>query len=778
MKKLLLSFLGTLVTLPGMAFVYEYGGQKLNYDITDEDTRTCSVSGPALSAISGEVAIPAVAVNGETGTEYTVTSLADRCFYNSKDVTSVTLPEGLVTLGDKCFAGCPLVEMVLPESLRSIGDECFNGCPLEAVRFGSGIERIGSRAFSTLSQFEVNENLMYLGDRAFGDNIRLLRVSRQTPPEIRTANMGYSEELAYNILLIVPSHGDDVYRNDAKWKGFHIVEASPMKTVHMTGRYPLSEEITTTTQQMPGDVTSLAIVGPLADEDWNIIRRNLLSCYSLDLSGVTNTEVPAGVFSDNMHLLTMRLPSGLRVIGEDAFSGCRNLAIEELPATVETIGDRAFKDCSTFNPGSLPATLRRIGEYSFANCRRLQLTELPAVESIGAGAFKNCPRFMNLDMSLATVTSIESETFSGCGMLREVVLPETLNTIGRSSFLGTAVNFIQFPESLREIGESAFTGTPLISVEFPRQFTTLDKEAFSACPRISTVSFAGAMENVGEKSFMDCRGIESISVPCQEPPVVGNDAFLNVRYRDCMVAIPTLRYRDYLNALGWGSFTQLSNSIFLDYEEVDENGAPVTEGEGDNSRIKAGAVEDGTYRKIVADIIEEDERAAEDRAIDEALFGEGERNASVTEIADLVRVARAEARAAAGSTADAKARRAFTRLYSGLSMTVGDNNGYRVMLQPGEGVEIVKIEFGGNDITSGFIDGIVTLPALYSGSTLKVYRKVSGSGLEETLSGDRPATADVYSLQGMRVLRDATEAQVRGLRPGIYIYKGRKIVIR
>ncbi len=778
MKKLLLSFLGTLVALPGLAFTYEYGGQKLNYDITDEDAGTCSVSGPALSTISGEVAIPAVAVNGETGTEYTVTSLADRCFYYSKDVTSVTLPEGVVTLGEKCFAGCPLVEMVLPESLRVIGDECFNDCPLEAVRFGSDIERIGSRAFSNLSQIEVNENLTYLGDRAFGDNIRLLRISRQTPPEIRSARMGYAEDLAYNILVIVPANGDDVYRNDSKWKGFHIVEASPVKTVHMTGRYPLSEEITTTTQQMPGDVTGLAIVGPLADSDWDIISRNLLSCYSLDLSGVTNTEIPAGVFTDNMHLLSMRLPSRLTTIGEDAFRGCRNLAVEELPSTLETIGDRAFKDCSTFNPGSLPASLRRIGEYAFANCRRLQLTELPAVERIGAGAFKNCPRFMSLDMGAATVTAIEDETFSGCVMLREVVLPGTLTAIGRSSFLGTAVNFMEFPESLREIGETAFSGTPLISVEFPGQFTTLDKEAFSACPRISTVSFSGAMRNVGEKSFRDCRGIESISVPCQEPPVVGNDAFLNVRYRDCMVAVPTLLYRDYLNALGWGSFTQLSNSIFLDYEEVDENGGAVAGGDGSGSRIKAGAVEDGTYRKIVADIIEEDERAAEDRAMDEALFGEGDRKVSAAEIADRVRLVRAEARAAAEATADAKARRAFTRLYPGLSMTVGDNDGYRVKLQPGEGVEIVKIEFGGKDITSGYVDGIVTLPALYSGSTLKVYRKVSGSGVGEIGDGGRPSTADVYNLQGMTVLRDATEAQVRGLRPGVYIYKGRKVVIR
>ena len=111
-------------------------------------------------------------------------------------------------------------------------------------------------------------------------------------------------------------------------------------------------------------------------------------------------------------------------------------------------------------------------------------------------------------------------------------------------------------------------------------------------------------------------------------------------------------------------------------------------------------------------------------------------------------------------------------------MTIGDNTGYRVKIQPKEGVEIVKIEFGGKDITDTYIDGMVTLPALYSRSSLKVYRRSTNVGVENVTGSDRNATADVYNLQGIVVLRDATEAQVSRLNPGMYIYKGRKIVIR
>lgn len=688
----------------------------------------------------------------------------------------VAIPEGVVFLGNKCFSGAGLTEIILPESLKTIGDECFKDCPLTAVKFGKNIEQIGSNAFSTISQFEINDKLTSLGDKAFGDNLRLLKFSTTTPPRLQSENMGYTEDQAYNILVIVPANGDDIYKNDPKWEKFHIVETAPTKTVYMTGNYPLSEEIATTTQQMPGNVTSLAIVGPLADDDWNIIKRNLVSCYDLDLSGVTNTGIPDGVFQDNKHILTLRLPAGLKTIGDNTFAGCSNLTIGELPSSVESIGYRAFADCTMLDIDALPESLKTIGSEAFANCQRLQLTALPAVEQIGSKAFYDCPRFIDLDMSASMFTSIESETFAGCGKLRNVILPETLTTIGRKAFANTAVNFLSFPEGLREIGAEAFIGTPLISVELPVATEGLGKSAFADCAKIKSVSFSRTTDNIAEKAFSNCRGIKSISVPRAVPPTVGTDAFLNVRYRDCVVAIPTLSYRDYLNALGWGAFTQLSNSIFLDYEEVDENGSAVPDTDSADEDVEVGVVENTTYDEIVDNITDEEEQAAEDEARDEALYGGEE--VSPAEVAARVVRARAAARANAETTADAKARRAFTRLYSGLSMTIGDNKGYRVKIEPKEGVEIVKIELGGKDITDSYIDGMVTLPALYSKSSLKVYRKRTQTGTAEIEGASPAATADVYNLQGIPVLKDATEAQVRNLAPGIYIYKGRKIAIR
>lgn len=833
--------LGVLLALPGLAFTYEYEGQTLNYEILDEDAKTCYVG---ENKVSGNLVIPTVAKDGDT--EYTVIQIGDMCFWSNDELltvvipesvtsigseafascmsltsatipesvtsigesafracisltsvtipesvtsigarafecctslTSVTIPEGLTQLSPGCFTDCPkITEIIIPESVKTIGDYCFKYCHLTAVKFGSNIEHIGAEAFSTLSQFEINDKLKSLGDRALGDNLRLLKVNTATPPQLKSVNMGYTEDEAYNILVIVPAAGDDVYKNDAKWQGFHIVETAPTKTVYMTGKYPLSEEIATTTQQMPGNVTSLAIVGPLADDDWNIIKRNLISCYDLDLSGVTNTAIPAEVFRDNKHILSIKLPDGLKSIGKSTFQGCSNLIISELPASLESIDDYAFADCTMFDVDALPASLKTIGGGAFWGCKRLQITELPAVEKIGDYAFWECPRLMDLDMSRARFISFGAGVFRDCGKLRNVVLPSTLTSIGCEAFANTAVNFIEFPQGLEMIGESAFANTPIISVDLPRSIASISDGTFSQCPKIKSVSLSSKIQSIGQGSFLDCRGIKSISVPCAVPPTVGENAFQNVRYRDVTVSIPTMNYRDYLNALGWGAFTQLANSIFLDYQEVDENGNALPDDEASKDGVDAGAAENDAYDEIVKNITDEEEQAAEDAARDEAMFGDGQTDPA--EIQARVQCARAAARAEAAATADSKARKAFSRLYSGQSMTIGDNKGYRVKIEPKEGVEIVKIEFGGKDITNTYIDGMVTLPALYAKSSLKVYRKGTPVGIGQIGAQERPATADVYNLQGIPVLKDATESQVRELPAGLYIYKGRKIAIR
>ena len=75
---------------------------------------------------SGDVVIPATFEYG--GKTYQVTAIGDDAFDNCTGLTSISLPEGLLTIGD-AFGGCVgLTTLTLPSTLTSLGKYAFYAC--------------------------------------------------------------------------------------------------------------------------------------------------------------------------------------------------------------------------------------------------------------------------------------------------------------------------------------------------------------------------------------------------------------------------------------------------------------------------------------------------------------------------------------------------------------------------------------------------------------------------------------------------------------------------
>ena len=58
-----------------------------------------------------------------------VTSLGDNCFARCSSLTSITLPSGITSLGAECFSNCSsLTSITLPSGVASLGANCFTQC--------------------------------------------------------------------------------------------------------------------------------------------------------------------------------------------------------------------------------------------------------------------------------------------------------------------------------------------------------------------------------------------------------------------------------------------------------------------------------------------------------------------------------------------------------------------------------------------------------------------------------------------------------------------------
>lgn len=99
--------------------------------------------------------------------------IADDAFFGAH-VESVTLPEGVVSVGNRAFESCPSLESAsLPSTLVRLGDSAFESCrALSVVSLPKKLSQIGERTFrgcSALAHVTLPEGLKGIGKGAFED---------------------------------------------------------------------------------------------------------------------------------------------------------------------------------------------------------------------------------------------------------------------------------------------------------------------------------------------------------------------------------------------------------------------------------------------------------------------------------------------------------------------------------------------------------------------------------------------------------------------------------
>ena len=131
---------------------------------------TCTTNNGAITITQytgpgGAVIIPA------TINDLPVTGIGYEAFLGSS-LTSVTIPDSVISLGDSAFENCySLTNVVIPDSVTSIGELAFNECTsLNGVTIGNGVTNIGVEAFlycTSLHRVMIGNSVTNIGVSAF-----------------------------------------------------------------------------------------------------------------------------------------------------------------------------------------------------------------------------------------------------------------------------------------------------------------------------------------------------------------------------------------------------------------------------------------------------------------------------------------------------------------------------------------------------------------------------------------------------------------------------------
>lgn len=314
------------------------------------------------------------------------------------------------------FADCTDVTSVsIPASVRKIGALAFSGCrQLSRLTFAGGVTHIGALAFNGcagLTSVRLPDSLRSLGDYAFANCTQLTDVS-------------LGRELS-------------------------DVGANPFAYCRSLGR-----------------ITCAGGNRRFSLTEGNFID---LADSRLILHLNDHAALPRRQAQTPTHI---RIPAGVRSIGNFAFIGLDYIRGVDIPAGVTSIGTHAFEHCEALTGVTLPDSLAEIGQSAYFACRSLRsVTFGNGPVSMLTNPFEYCKQLRTFTVSPNHPTLMEKN-----GLLIDRKEQKVICCPA-----DPASTSVVIPSGVRIIGANAFQGcTGLTSVTIPPSVTAIAFMAFGA----------------------------------------------------------------------------------------------------------------------------------------------------------------------------------------------------------------------------------------------------------------------------------------------------------
>jgi len=506
------------------------------------------------------------------------------------DTVNVTIPGKIrghkVTLiGEDAFQFCKMTSVTLPDGLVGIGNYAFSYCTsLASITFPGTVLMIGKGSFQNcdaLTSVNLNNVGAMIGDYAFGDCDNLTSVTFPSAVlSLGTRVFGDCDKLqTANIPL-------DSYDTVNSKETFSNCPSSLVKKYSGTRKY---NDTSYSVVYIPGDGFRIGDgVNPAIDTTTSGSITIPLSFKLSDNAGNQYVKYIAdAAFKNCSKLTTVNLNcSKLLEIGTSAFYGCSALASINLTDSLRKIGANAFMNCTSLESISLPDSVTSCGNQTFRGCTKLTSAYIgDGLTEIANSMFYGCEKLDFLLVSYSKIKSIYPYAFCGCSSLKSVVLPDTVTYIGAQAFANcTSLNRISMKKSLYDgnCDSTAFKGDRAdLEIEFEKTgdigcskvngrlwYYTISnnlahlcqKDGASPCvdpkPTSGTLAIPAslggfAVGGIKERAFWDCSGMTKVVIP-SAVQTIEKQAFWNCS------GLTELTLPSMLKTIGENAFTGCS----------------------------------------------------------------------------------------------------------------------------------------------------------------------------------------------------------------------------
>ena len=485
MKHRIIKFLAlTALLLPATAKAQYYEADGIVYGITPEQTAEVLPYYVLLdSPYSGAVTIPQTVVLD--GTTYTVTALSESAFCDCGNVTSLTLPPTIRSIGPYCFYNCTFTTLQMPDSLRRIDDHAFLYSSISSLHLPASFEEYDECSFwarnlTSITVDEANPRYRSIGGWLYSkDSLTLCIVpSGETGAVSVPQFVQHLGKMAFGFCSHITSVtlpeglvsiGDFAFNCCSTVDGIVIPS-----TVTRMGVCPFSYCPQMNNLSIASGNSHYVLDGLMV---YSAGYDTLVSCHKSGATVTLNPNVKVlGGFENNTWVRNISIPETVTDILDNCFNGCQITRIV-LPAHMKTIGRKAFSENDKLTRVTMPQTLRSMGQGAFEHCYALTSIVIPD-----------------------SLRVIPKEAFNSCIKLNSITWNGEVEEIGDYAFWAlsqlsqTHVTNLDLPASLRKIGDCAFGAcdNSLRSVTFHGQIDTMGIAVFESA-NLQKIRFTGGL---------------------------------------------------------------------------------------------------------------------------------------------------------------------------------------------------------------------------------------------------------------------------------------------
>ena len=245
---------------------------------------------------------------------------------------------------------------------------------------------------------------------------------------------------------------------------------------------------------------------------------------------------------------------------------------DEQGKILQTIIFRQLGTCTEVHVETKGELENELAGYDYANIESLKITGvLNDVDFLFI--YRMMPNLKNLDIAEVNITALPIQAFYKSTNVENLILPNTLITIGEEMFYQSKLKTVVIPANATTIGNSAFEQcASLISIDIPANVETIGTAVFWGCSSLATVTFENGsqLKTIGGGSsyygaFSYCTALTSIEIPASVETIEA------AAFKGCSsLATVTFEKGSQLKTIGgggssyYGAFGQLKNLMTVD----------------------------------------------------------------------------------------------------------------------------------------------------------------------------------------------------------------------